>query len=502
MNKKIITAALAAALLVSGTAAFAEENVIGAADSVTEISVTEESTAKYVKTEAKAVKTEDNVLTVKADEETEITVSENAAVLNSKGEVKTLADIKEGDNLYIYNKVNSSEASVIIITDMDEDEFLGVDVDTYVKSDVFGIVTNAAGNLALNLDEKSDITDLKGEKVAYTDLENKDLVVYSSIVAMSMPGQTYPEKVIVLGEAETEIETKSETDEPAKPVVGESEYIKTEAEAVKAEENVITVKGEDENTEITVSENVAVLNSKGEIKTVADIKEGDKLYVYSKDDTSDAAVIVIMDAEEDTVVFVDVDKYAKAEEALVNAANTLALNLNEESDITDLNGEKVAYTDVSDKYLAVFYGASTRSIPAQTSPDKVVVLGEAEKEEAPVVQNPENVTKVTADGKEICEVKYDSENKTFMVPVRAIAETLGYKVDWEGGELLVTVGNDEIKVDFKIGVNKYSASEEEAKELEKAPELINDTTFIPCSLFSDILGNTVAIEGDTLAITK
>ena len=95
MNKKIITAALAAALLVSGTAAFAEENVIGAADSVTEISVTEESTAKYVKTEAKAVKTEDNVLTVKADEETEITVSENAAVLNSKEKIKTLADIKE-----------------------------------------------------------------------------------------------------------------------------------------------------------------------------------------------------------------------------------------------------------------------------------------------------------------------------------------------------------------------------------------------------------------------
>lgn len=502
MNKKIITAALAAALLVSGTAAFAEENVIGAADSVTEISVTAESTAKYVKTEAKAVKTEDNILTVKADEETEITVSENAAVLNSKGEVKTLADIKEGDNIYIYNKVNSSEASVIIITDMDEDEFLGVDVDTYVKSDVFGIVTNAAGNLALNLDEKSDITDLNGEKVAYTDLENKDLVVYSSIVAMSMPGQTYPEKVIVLGEAETEIETKSETDEPAKPVVGESEYVKTEAEAIKAEDNIITVKGEDENTEITVSENVAVLNSNGEIKTAADIKEGDNLYIYSKGEESAASLIVIMDTDEDSIVFVDVDKYVNNDGTVVNASNTLALNLDEESDIIDLNGEKVAYTDVSDKYLAVFYGASTRSIPAQTVPNKVVVLGEAEKEEAPAVQNPENVTKVTVDGKEICEVKYDSENKTFMVPVRAIAETLGYKVDWEGGELRVTVGNEEVTVDFKIGVNEYSASEEEAKELEKAPELINDTTFIPCSLFSDILGNTVTIEGDTLAITK
>lgn len=506
MKKKIITTLLAAALLVSGTAALAAEDNEVTAINNTETAETVETVASegtYSKVEAEAVSVKENVITVKGEEEnTEVTVAEDAAVFNLEGEKVELSDIKEGDALYIYNKNGAEEASVVVIANADEDEEapVSVDVDTYVKSDIFGVVTNSANTLALNVDENTDITDLNGEKVEYTDLENKDLAVFYSVVALSLPGQTAPSKVVVLGEAEVEEVEGSET----APAEAKAAYTVVEAEAVSVEENVVTVKGEEENTEVTAAEDAVVLNSKGEVKAISDIKEGDALYIYNKDGEKEASVIVIMDADEETPVSVDVDAYAKVEEVVVNAANTLALNVNEESDITDLNGEKVAYTDIADKYLAVFYDVSTKSIPAQTTPNKVVVLGEVEKEEdtdTPVVQDPTKVTKVTVNGKEVCNVTYDSTNKTFMVPVRVIAENLGYTVGWEGGELLVTVGNETKEVKFNIGVNSYSVNGTERRAgLEKAPELIDDTTFVPSSFFSDVLENTVEIDGDTLVI--
>ena len=62
-----------------------------------------------------------------------------------------------------------------------------------------------------------------------------------------------------------------------------------------------------------------------------------------------------------------------------------------------------------------------------------------------------------------------------MIPVRAVAESLGYTVEWFGGELKVTVNNDESGVEFKIGENSYKAKDAESCELEKQPELINDS---------------------------
>jgi hypothetical protein len=507
MKKKIITSLLAAALLVSGTAALAaEDNEVTAINSTETTTTAETVTAEstYTKVEAEAVSVKDNVITVKGEEEnTEVTVAEDAAVFNLDGEKVELSDIKEGDALYIYNKNGAEEASVVVIANATEDEETpaSVDVDTYVKSDLFGVVTNSANTLALNVDENTDITDLNGEKVEYTDLENKDLIVFYSTVALSLPGQTNPSKVVVLGEAEAaEVVEGSET----APGEAKAAYEAIEAQVVSVKDNVITIKGEEENTEVTVAENAAVLNTKGEVKALTDVKEGDYLYVYNKDGETEASVIVIADVEENALVNVNVDAYAKTEDAVVNAANTLALNVNEDSDITDLKGEKVAYTDIADKYLAVFYTESTKSIPAQTTPDKVVVLGDVEKSEdveTPVVQDPTKVTKVTANGKEICTVTYDSTNKTFMVPVRAIAENLGYTVGWEGGELLVTVGNDTKEVKFNIGVNSYNVNgTARSAGLEKAPELINDTTFVPSSFFSDVLENTVEIDGDTLVI--
>lgn len=67
---------------------------------------------------------------------------------------------------------------------------------------------------------------------------------------------------------------------------------------------------------------------------------------------------------------VDVDYYNKS---LVNQDMTLQLNLNGSTDITTTNNQRFMGSP-ADNDLVVVYGSSTRSIPAQTTPSRIVVL--------------------------------------------------------------------------------------------------------------------------------
>ena len=62
---------------------------------------------------------------------------------------------------------------------------------------------------------------------------------------------------------------------------------------------------------------------------------------------------------------------------LVGAGNTLALNMNDEVPVVDREdaGTEAALENMD---LLIFYDMSTKSVPAQTTPLKVVVLGSNE----------------------------------------------------------------------------------------------------------------------------
>ncbi len=67
---------------------------------------------------------------------------------------------------------------------------------------------------------------------------------------------------------------------------------------------------------------------------------------------------------------VDVDYYNKS---LLNGDMTLQLNLNGSVDITTTNNQRFMGNPANND-LVVVYSSSTRSIPAQTTPSKIVVL--------------------------------------------------------------------------------------------------------------------------------
>lgn len=95
-----------------------------------------------------------------------------------------------------------------------------------------------------------------------------------------------------------------------------------------------------------------------------------------------------------------------------------------------------------------------------------------------------------------------------MVPLRAIAEKLGFTVTWDSG--VVTVTGPERYAQLTVGEDRYFAAPAQEGmmgaslfSLGCAPVLMNDVTYVPVELFDALLGckeGAVALEGSTVKI--
>lgn len=158
-----------------------------------------------------------------------------------------------------------------------------------------------------------------------------------------------------------------------------------EGDAVGVKDGVLTYKVDDVAADVSI-EDAVIIDSKGNVKTAEDIKKDARvmLYMSGPEEASNIvpSVVVIKDDEG----FVNVGQFAVNEDGvLVSADNTLALKLDENVMIERLPDiregiavDRSAPTadELDGRWLMVFYEDSTKSIPAQTTPSKVIVLNE------------------------------------------------------------------------------------------------------------------------------
>lgn len=78
------------------------------------------------------------------------------------------------------------------------------------------------------------------------------------------------------------------------------------------------------------------------------------------------------------------------------------------------------------------------------------------------------------------------ENRTYL-PLRVIAEDLGFKVDWNQEKKQVKISNDENQVTMRIGSKNYSHNQEE-KEMDVKPFVDSNKTYVPIRFVGEALG--------------
>lgn len=176
------------------------------------------------------------------------------------------------------------------------------------------------------------------------------------------------------------------------------------------------------------------------------------------------------------------------DENLISSDNLLKLNISADTEIVLRDG--TAYKgELTNRKLVVMYGISTKSIPAQTTPDKIVVLSEkAVKVDVSMMDIVVNDKKVEAPA------AFISEDGTIMVPVRAISEALGYDVSWDGKLRSVSIGKG---IQMVIGKDYYTYMKTAPIELGTAPEIVEGRTFVPLSFFTEVVRTQKAQVVDT-----
>ncbi len=176
---------------------------------------------------------------------------------------------------------------------------------------------------------------------------------------------------------------------------------------------------------------------------------------------------------------------------LVSADHSLKLNINEDTKIA-LEDGTVYDGELANKTLVVIYGATTKSIPAQTNPSQIVVLQE---KAVPPLQNVTEEEKAAAIGdistKEIivnnkkieAPAAYMNNQGTVMVPLRAISEALGFAVTWSAESQSILLGNG---ISLTAGKDYYTYMKTSPIQLGTAPELVDGITFVPLRFFKEV----------------
>lgn len=100
-------------------------------------------------------------------------------------------------------------------------------------------------------------------------------------------------------------------------------------------------------------------------------------------------------------------------------------------------------------------------------------------------------------------------NGNVMIPLRKVAETLGFKVTWQADGSKAELDNGEVKTVLQVGYDYYYMASSKAIGLTQAvqygtpPMFVEGTVYVPAQVFNLLFSNpdTVAVNNGILTIT-
>ena len=271
-------------------------------------------------------------------------------------------------------------------------------------------------------------------------------------------------------DAKKEDEKKDETEAPAEETIGYS-VLKGKIKEVAVNEDGstrISVETETRGEIVFNETSDCMVIADNAVKALADLKAGMTVSVVMEDNApmtlslppqTSAAVAIVVEGETPSNVAVD-----KFDEELTG--KTVKLIMDEKVQILDIRGTKQALTaeDIKNNKAIVIYGASTKSIPAQTTPYMVIVLPEEEA-----------VPTGTAEVAEAAE-----EVKT--LPLREAADSLGYEIKWTSNEEPIVLTKGEKTVSLEINSDTITIDGDMVKDLSTDVVIVDGVTYVPSEL--------------------
>ncbi|MBY0223644.1 stalk domain-containing protein [Sporosarcina aquimarina] len=249
-----------------------------------------------------------------------------------------------------------------------------------------------------------------------------------------------------------------------------------ESVEVGEQSTLYSIKDGEETNVLAVMKETLVFDNTGK---QVELKKGDKIVAYTNADKPMIMIyppqyspdVVIVETEK--TGFVAVEAF---DEDLLSKHLSLKLNVDEKTVLSSVSGKEVTAADLPEKDLLVFYTMTTRSIPAQTTPEKVVVLDgnadDSDSEKNSVIE-------------EMIAADHHMVNGVKMVPLRALAVELGYKVESTGKGAIIS--KDARSYTITRGEKAYGYNKS-LRQFDVAPDLLERwKTYVPVELIEDMM---------------
>ncbi len=367
-----------------------------------------------------------------------ITVEDYTTIIGLDG--KAADSVNVGDTI-----IADKENAVIAIVESDYTGSINVGVFTTSTEDEFGDYMSVDKDLALIIGDDTVIADINGNPVAKDQLASKKLVVYSTIMTMSIPAQTPVERIVVLNApAARDGETTEESNE-------------LNGVVTSYENGVITT----ENGSFTTGMDTVILSEDGTVKV------GDKVFVNREKN-----VVAVTDADYVGTVKIDTFRTSTEDEfgEFMSGDGSLAISVPDTAELVDREGNKLTKDDIDGSVAAVYYEIAAMSYPAQAGPEKIVVVSRpaAALMDYTFTYGDKSYTVTATD--------VDGSN---YVPVRAVAEALGFVVGWDGENVTVSVSDDNNSTAFKVNETDLNDKGDKAYISDE------DLTYVPVEFFTN-----------------
>lgn len=431
-----------------------------------------------------------------------LNISEDSLLLdNATGQAVQFADIKVGQRVFAYygramtRSLPPQSHLELLLTNVDDATPANFwEVEAF-EADVDGNVWVTVDNGGLIISITKDVW-AGGEVPALKDGDK--LLAWYDIVLTSYPGQTGANKAMLLPQAE----------EPAAPLASTQLAEVLEVNTDTDHGNLL-VKVDGQEVQLNIPAGFAAVSAKdGSPVNWRTIKPGDQVLAnygpqmtFSLPPQSPLNYLVVDLGDNPPAGLYTVEELNSAAGTLVATVDggSLLLGIG-----PDLRVGSAASIRQGDKLL-VWYDMLAETYPAQATATRVIPVTAQVKQDAPLP------TYLTAGDIHLANV-IERANGHMYVPLRAVAEALGFEVAWSDAERSARLTNGEVQTTVYINKDSYYTATaapgmvgmSAPHELGAAPYLQNrpneQKTFVPAELF-ELLGFAVEESDDTLHIT-
>jgi len=261
----------------------------------------------------------------------------------------------------------------------------------------------------------------------------------------------------------------------ASPVTAYADTSITASAIVKAplENGKLLVTVNDMEIALTISaETLVISNKTGQPASLEDLKANDRIFAYYS-----AAMTKSLPAQSHAIAIVTEVEKDKSHAQLFTVKEIISRNagevraLNQEGDLVVSITKETPFSPFKTKQMVsldditvgtqlfIWYDVVALSYPGQTGATKAVLVGQS------------------------------------MVPLRTVAEELGFKVTWNATDRSVSLDDGTVKTTIHIGNDSYFKASSQAIGLTRAislgaaPVIVDGRTYVPAALFDLLSGD-------------